>query len=117
MNWLADESVDYPIVERLRQEGWDLPYVAEFAPSISDNEVLEHANAQDAVLVTADKDFGEMIFRLRRGTAGVVLLRLAGVNPETKAAMVAQAFQEHSAEMRNAFTVISPGLVRIRRSQ
>lgn len=56
---LADESVDRPIVERLRLDGHDTTYVAEFAPSTSDDEVLQEANARSAILVTEDKDFDE----------------------------------------------------------
>ena len=63
MNLFADESVDQAVVERLRQDSHDVLYVAELAPSIADDEVLREANARSAVLVTADKDFGELVFR------------------------------------------------------
>ncbi len=117
MNFLADEGVDRPIVDRLRQDGYNMLYVAEMAPSISDDEVLGLTNEHNALLLTADKDFGELVFRLGRINAGVVLLRLAGLQPETKAAIVATVFRDHTAEMQNAFTVISPGMVRIRPKQ
>jgi predicted nuclease of predicted toxin-antitoxin system len=67
MNLLADESVDGPIVARLRQEGHEIVYVAELSASITDEEVLQQANARAALLVTADKDFGELVFRQGRG--------------------------------------------------
>ena len=57
MNLVADEGVDRPVVERLRQDGHDVVYVAELSPSIPDEEVLQQTNARRAVLVTADKDF------------------------------------------------------------
>jgi predicted nuclease of predicted toxin-antitoxin system len=117
MNLLADEGVDRPIVEQLRQDGYTVLYVAEIAPSISDDEVLDRANQHNALLITADKDFGELVFRLGRINAGVVLLRLAGLQPATKAAIVSSVFYAHAAEMLNAFTVISPGIVRIRAKQ
>ena len=81
MNLLADESVDGPVVERLRQEGHEVVYVAEISPSVVDEEVLQRANTSAALLVTADKDFGELVFRQGRLHAGVVLLRLAGLPP------------------------------------
>lgn len=52
MKLLADESVDRPVVERLRQEGHDVVYVAELSPSIPDDEVLQQANDQGALLRT-----------------------------------------------------------------
>lgn len=114
MKLLADESVDRAVVERLRQDGHEVVYVAEVAPSISDDEVL--LRAQAALLVTADKDFGELVFRQHRVHAGVMLLRLAGLSNATKAAIVAEVCRDREAELTGAFSVISPGLVRIRRA-
>ena len=114
MKLVADEGIDRQIVERLRQDGHSVFYIAEEAPSSSDDEVLRQAREQDAPLLTADKDFGELVFRLGQVASGVVLVRLQGLDPDTKARMVADVVREHEAEMRQAFTVISPGIVRIR---
>lgn len=78
MNLLADESVDQPVVDRLRAEGHAVLSIAEMEPSISDEAVLTLANQRGAGLLTADKDFGELVFRQGRVSAGVLLLRLAG---------------------------------------
>jgi predicted nuclease of predicted toxin-antitoxin system len=51
---------------RLRNDGHDVLYVAEMSPGIDDEEVLGAANEHDALLPTADKDFGELVFRLGR---------------------------------------------------
>ena len=114
MNLLADEGVDRPIVDRLRQEGHDVVYIAELSPSVSDEEVLRQANDRGALLVTADKDFGELVFRLGRLHAGVVLIRLAGLPVSLKADIVSEALRDHAAELLGAFSVIAPGMVRIR---
>jgi len=52
MKILADESVDAQVVDRLRQDGFDILYVAEISPSISDTEVLNLANKESALLLT-----------------------------------------------------------------
>ena len=114
MNLFADESVDRPVVERLRQDSHDVVYVAELAPSITDDEVLREANGRSAVLVTADKDFGELVFRQGVIHSGVVLLRLAGLANTTKGEIVAEVCRLRAAELIGSFTVISPGQVRIR---
>jgi predicted nuclease of predicted toxin-antitoxin system len=116
MNLLADESIDQPIVVALRQDGHDVVYIAELSPSISDDEVLDRANHGGAVLLTADKDFGELVFRQGRAHTGVVLIRLAGLVPQTKAQTVCHAISEHGPEFVGSFSVISAGLVRIRHS-
>ena len=66
MNLLADESIDRQIVERLRQDEHDVLYIAEVEPSISDNIVFDRANEKFALLLTGDKDFGEIVFRDNR---------------------------------------------------
>lgn len=115
MNFVADESVDRPIVEQLRRDGYHIWYIAELQPSISDDAVLNLANRENALLITEDKDFGEMIFRLRRFSAGIILVRLVGLSATAKAVIVASAINQHRSELPNRFTVISPGVFRSRR--
>ena len=115
MKFLADECVDRQIVDQLRREGHELLYVMEMAPGISDDEVLSLTNQKKSILLTADKDFGELIFRQGKIAKGVILLRLAGVSPEVKAEVVADAIKAHAGELLQAFTVITRKTVRIRR--
>jgi len=114
MNILVDECVDQQIVVRLRDDGHDVLSVAEMDPGIDDDAVLQTANEHGAVLLTADKDFGELVFRLGRLSKGVVLLRLSGLSIENKVSTVSAAISEHEAELTDAFSVVSPGVVRIR---
>lgn len=114
MNFLADENVDRQIVERLRREGYDVRYIAETDAGISDDEVLDLANRGELLLLTADKDFGELVFRLRKITIGVVLIRLAGLTPERKAEIVVETINKHDTELLNAFSVVTIGAIRIR---
>lgn len=116
MNFLADESVDRQIVDRLRQNGHFVLYVVEMEPGISDDAVLNLANKESAVLLTSDKDFGEMVFRQGRSNQGVILVRVAGLSPKRKADIVGLAIKEHVSELTKAFTVITPRSIRIRRS-
>jgi predicted nuclease of predicted toxin-antitoxin system len=115
VNLVADESVDGPIVYRLRAEGHTVLYVAEFAAGIPDTEVLGLANGRRSLLITSDKDFGELVFRQRRVAEGVILLRLAGETAQRKADVVSQALRDRGEEVRGAFTVVTGKAVRIRR--
>lgn len=114
MNFLADEGVDFPVVQRLRNEGHEVLYVAEMDPGISDEKVLAAANEKNALLLTADKDFGELVYRLGRISAGVVLVRLGGLSPAKKAELVSSAVRNHGGQLVHTFTVITPGMVRLR---
>jgi predicted nuclease of predicted toxin-antitoxin system len=111
---LRDEGVDRPIVEHLRRAGFEVLYVAEMEPGIPDEGVLERAHQANALLITADKDFGELVFRQRRLSRGVVLLRLAGLDEEAKSAAVLSVLAAHESELIGAFSVITPKRVRIR---
>lgn len=113
---VADESVDLAIVTELRRAGFEVPYIAEDAAGASDDVVLQHANGRGALLLTADKDFGELVFRLKRLHQGVVLCRLAGIPTANKARIVVGAFRLHQKEFTNSFSVISASTVRIRKA-
>jgi len=115
MKLLADEGVDAPIVGRLRGEGHEVLYVAEMHPGIKDPEVLALAREEGALLLTTDKDFGELVFRHGLLSTGVLLLRLEGLPPLEKANRVAWALREHGAEMLGAFSVLNGKQLRIRR--
>lgn len=115
MNFLTDENIDTQVVERLREAGHQVLYVAEMEPGITDDVVLAIATQESALLLTSDTDFGELVFRLRQLTSGVVLLRLGGLPPMQKADIVAQVITQHTEELPRAFTVITPRAVRIRK--
>lgn len=115
MNLLADESVDRQIVARLRHDGHDVLYIAEVEPSISDSAVFDLANENTALLITADKDFGELVFKDDRLISdGVILLRLEGLSAERKSEIASESIRQHSKELLHHFSVIAPGKIRIR---
>ncbi|MDO9280403.1 MAG: DUF5615 family PIN-like protein [Pseudomonadota bacterium] len=62
-----------------------MEWIAELAPSIADVDVLGRAVAGGRVLLTDDKDFGELVVLESRPHRGVVLLRLAGMRPVERA--------------------------------
>ena len=115
MKLLADESIDLPIVESLRRDGHFVLYIAEMEPGIQDNEVLKQANKEKAILLTADKDFGELIYRQGLLSHGIILVRLKGLSPKLKGEIVSKAIQTHALKLRKIFAVITPSTIRIRK--
>jgi predicted nuclease of predicted toxin-antitoxin system len=75
------------------------------------------ATTDGAVLVTVDKDFGDLVFRQGRVHRGVVLVRLHGVDPAEKASIATAAIAEHVDGLPGAFTVIEKDRMRIRRGR
>ena len=69
---LADENVQRTVVDNLRQRGHDVHYVQEMTPGVPDETVLEMATRESAVLLTYDRDFGELVFRQKQSARGVI---------------------------------------------
>ena len=114
---LADENIVAAVVARLRADGWDVVWIAEVSPSLDDVDVLTLAFRDRRVLVTDDKDFGELVVREGRPHRGVLLLRLGGMAVADRADLVSRLFASSASALVDAFTVVErDGSVRIRRS-
>ena len=75
MRFLADENIPYPVVKRLRENGFDITSIYEVNRGITDEEVARIAAAEDRILITFDKDFGMIIFVENITIPGLILLR------------------------------------------
>jgi len=117
VNCVADENVDASIVNALRAAGHEVWSVSEETKAITDEEVLRQASDAIALLLTSDKDFGDLVFRQGKANAGVLLLRLAGVPGREKARLVTQALQAYGDELRAAFSVLTRRALRIRKQE
>ena len=93
----------------------DVTYAAESDPAATDEVLLRKANAESRLLLTSDKDFGELVYRLGRATEGVLLVRLSGLPATLKARLVVAVVTSRSIELSGAFSVLSPGQLRVRR--
>jgi len=111
---VADESVEGPTVYALRDAGHAVLFIAETSPGIEDSEVLEIARREQAVLLTADKDFGELVFRNREPHCGVLLIRSLEDDPDENAVNALAAVRQHGSELVGRFSVLAGGALRIR---
>ncbi len=83
MRVLANENIPGPVVTALRQRGHDVLSVKDGMRGASDREILARAQRESRVVVTCDRDFGELAVRFGLpATCGVVLFRLSGSSPE-----------------------------------
>lgn len=114
MKILADENISLRLVERLRKEGHEVQYIAEIAKGSKDPDVLDIANRENSLLITDDKDFGELVFLRRLKASGILLVRLASLTPAQEIEIVANVINTYGDRLLHAFTVIMPNGVRIR---
>ena len=75
MNFLADESCDFGVVRALREAGHDVLAVCEFAKRMQDQEVMNLSAREERVLITEDKDFGQLIFAHGSPSRAIILTR------------------------------------------
>jgi len=114
MRIMADENLAGILIGELRRRGNDVLAVKESMRSKPDEAVLVRARAEQRVVVTHDKDFGELAFRAGLpAECGVILLRLAGANPEEDCRR-AIAVIESREDWPGHFTVVTDDRVRMR---
>jgi len=109
MRWLADENIPGYAIAYLRQRGEDVLSVAETSPAISDIEVLALASREGRLLVSFDRDHGDLVFH--QGVApprGIVFLRFSPPSPESLSPVFSGLISLGEAALDGQFTVISP---------
>lgn len=111
--FLANENVAASVVEALRADGYDILWIKEVGRGSSDEAVLDLALSEWRVLLTFDKDFGELAFlRGRTATPGVLLFRPRLRSPEYLVRFSRAVLgQRHTWE--GHFAVAEEGRVRI----
>lgn len=115
MEFVADESLDFRIISFLRECVHNVFSVIEECPSISDDAVLELAVTKNSILITEDKDFGELTFRLKKKHQGIFLLKLAGLSIEEKIHLIHSVLNSHLESLPRAFVVLAKNRLRIKK--
>lgn len=114
MRFLADENFPFVAVEELRAAGFDAVWIRQAAPGITDREVLAMAASENRILLTQDKDFGELAFHEGLpSSSGVMLFRLPGYGPARLAKTILAAVKAVE-NPSGLFTVVEPSRIRMR---
>ena len=106
MRRLADECVHAEIVRQLRAAGHDVLYAAESRRQAPDGDLADEALRTGRILITEDKDFGDLAFLELRQMPPTILLRFAPQRRALKSARLFEAIARHGTELQNGFTVI-----------
>lgn len=113
LRFLADESCDFAAVCALRTEGFDVLCVAEAMAGADDESVIALALREGRILLTEDKDFGQLVFAAGSKSVGVVLTRFpAGARPALAARML-DLVRKHADRLTGSFVVLQPERIRI----
>lgn len=115
MRFLVDESADARLAPYLRSLGHDVTLVtADYGPSLKDIEILRIAVREQRVLITFDRDFGELVFNRRQPHAGVLYFRLGPIDLSVEIGRMEHILTRY-ADQLDAFLVVTRKSVRIRR--
>jgi predicted nuclease of predicted toxin-antitoxin system len=113
MRLLANENIPRLVVADLRKSGHDVLWVRESRPGISDEEVLSLGIATSSVLLTFDKDFGELVFRRgRSASCGVVLFRIQMSSPQAAAESIVSVIASRN-DWVGHFSVVDEDRIRL----
>ena len=115
IKFLVDENVDFPVVQFLRNEGFDVASVAEDYRSIDDASILKRAYEEKRIVVTNDKDFGNLVFELNLKAKGIILFRLEDQSSRAKIGALKMVLHAHREKLLDHFIVVTEGKIRIRR--
>jgi predicted nuclease of predicted toxin-antitoxin system len=115
MRFLADESCDFAVVYALRKAKHDVLAVAEITPRAADSDVIRLAKKQKRILLTEDKDFGQLVFASGQKALGVVFLRFPVSARDIIANDMVMLVEEQKEKLFGSFVVVQPGKIRISR--
>ncbi len=114
MRFIVDESTGVAVVEYLRSSGHDVVAVAEIMRQADDPDILSLALNEDRMLITNDKDFGELVYRTGRTHHGVLLLRLRNESSANRVRVVTSVLGKYADRLAGQFVVATESNVRIR---
>jgi predicted nuclease of predicted toxin-antitoxin system len=111
MRFLVDECIFIQVVDHLRRGGHDVVWIGDLMPSVEDKAVLEAANAERRILMSEDRDFGELIFRDGMPAVAIISLRVSEFDfaPDEMGRYAAAKVLELGDRLLGQFTVIEPG--------
>jgi predicted nuclease of predicted toxin-antitoxin system len=112
LKFLADENCDFVVIRALRSAGHDVLAISESYPGAEDTFVIELAINDNRILLTEDKDFGQLTYAYSAKRSGVILIRYPSAIRSTLGNDISQFVKRHEEKLKGTFVVIQPGRAR-----
>jgi predicted nuclease of predicted toxin-antitoxin system len=113
MRFLVDECTGPAVARWLRGQQHEVFSVFDEARGMSDSDILAKGLAENWVIVTNDKDFGDLVFKEGRRHGGVIFLRLDDSRAASKIAALQRLLERHGDDLVDQYTVVRGNLIRI----
>jgi predicted nuclease of predicted toxin-antitoxin system len=105
--FLANENFPKPSITILRDNGFVIHRIQEDSPGVSDQRVIEKAGDYKLIILTFDRDYGELIFRYAtQNSPAVIYFRDKGANPLFAGQLLLKLLLQEQIEFHNAFSVV-----------
>ena len=116
IKFLANENVPSATIRKLQDAGYDVFSVSEKFPSVEDKAVISFAATENRVIITFDRDYGELIFKHgQRSAAGVIYFRIQSFSPEKSAEILLRFLLHNDLQFEGYFTVFDENRIRQRK--
>ncbi len=112
MRFVVDENMGPSVALWLATMGHNVVSVYSESRGISDDDIIQRSYEEDRILITCDKDFGDLVFRERRPHRGVVLLRLEDERPAIIVRVLTRLLDEYADRLGGRFVVVTEDRVR-----
>ena len=114
LKFILDVGVGNKVGQYLTSEGYDTSLISTINPSMTDLEILSIAEHENRMVITMDKDFGELVYHSEKAHAGVLLLRLEDATGDEKVEVMQFIMTNFKDQLANKFCVFKNGRFRIR---
>ncbi|HLA51534.1 MAG TPA: DUF5615 family PIN-like protein [Thermodesulfobacteriota bacterium] len=114
LKFLVDVGVGKKVERWLIENGYDVKSMRYINPKANDSEILHLAVAECRMVITMDKDFGELVYNSGELHSGVLILRLEDANGDRKVEIVKKIFSEYLDKIQDKFCVFQGGRLRVR---
>ncbi len=111
--FLVDIGVSKKVEEWLVMNGYDMKAIRNINPRMHDDDILKIAVSENRMVITMDKDFGELVYNSGLAHSGVLLLRLEGARSDEKVKTIKKILTEYPDRLLNNFCVFQNGKLRI----
>lgn len=113
LKFIADVNIEKPLIAFLLGTAYDIKWIPDYNCELTDHELLKMANAEKRILLTNDKDFGELIFLQGKVSSGIVLFRVKGQSVDRKVELLGNLLRDHADKLFKNFVIITEKKVRV----
>lgn len=107
IKFLIDENIEKPIIDYLKENDFDVKLVSDISRALTDDKVIKLTNNENRILVTNDKDFGELVYRQRKISKGILLIRANSEDALIKVHLISEVISKVKDKLLGHFIVVN----------